>query len=299
MRTRQLIPAAIAGFLLTAAVTANAQSGHVVPAYMFVSINCQGAIFTDAGGINDAHSIVGTFIDAGSVMHGYLKPAGQPCKPFDVPGASSTAATGINNQGRIVGFFVDADGPGGFVKIGMTFKTFRLRHSTQTNPMDINNNNQVAGDVLDVAGTRHGFGTKSGRAGKIHVEGATYTAAVGINDDFEIVGHFGDEDGDQHGFVRRADGSYETVDFPGGVLTHLAAINDADLMAGHFSFMAKDVEAVPGPSHGFVYDGVTFTPFDFPQAAETVAHGLNDLGEVVGFYFDGQQVGHGFLAIPQ
>jgi probable HAF family extracellular repeat protein len=43
----------------------------------------------------------------------------------------------------------------------------------------------------------------------------------------------------------------------------------------------------------------TFTEFDVPGAVGfTAAFGINDVGQIVGFYFDGMNVGHGFLRDP-
>jgi uncharacterized membrane protein len=51
-------------------------------------------------------------------------------------------------------------------------------------------------------------------------------------------------------------------------------------------------------SHGFLLDHGTFTLIDVPGASETQARGINDKGQIVGLYFDGQSGGpgrHGFL----
>jgi len=46
--------------------------------------------------------------------------------------------------------------------------------------------------------------------------------------------------------------------------------------------------------HGFLKDGATFMPIDVPGADMTIALGINDLGQIVGFYRDSTGY-HGFL----
>ena len=50
----------------------------------------------------------------------------------------------------------------------------------------------------------------------------------------------------------------------------------------------------PTPTHGFVYDGTSFTTLDPPESASTFAHSINATGEVAGGYQDSTGF-HGFL----
>ena len=65
-----------------------------------------GATFTEAWGINDSGEIVGDYIDAASVQHGFVDIGGS-FTSVDVPGASSILIKDVNNQGQIVGFSID------------------------------------------------------------------------------------------------------------------------------------------------------------------------------------------------
>jgi probable HAF family extracellular repeat protein len=50
--------------------------------------------------------------------------------------------------------------------------------------------------------------------------------------------------------------------------------------------------------HGFMYDGATYTTVDEPSGVSgTYATGINNRGEIVGYYLDGNKT-HGFLASP-
>lgn len=51
--------------------------------------------------------------------------------------------------------------------------------------------------------------------------------------------------------------------------------------------------------HGFLKDGATFTTIDVPGATSTVAHGVNDAGQIVGqFLLSDPLHPHGFVATP-
>jgi len=72
------------------------------PTYM--SIDFPGAVATLAVDINDAEQIVGRYIDAAGINHGYLLNNGI-FTPITFPGAAFTRAIGINHGGDIVGSY--------------------------------------------------------------------------------------------------------------------------------------------------------------------------------------------------
>ena len=48
--------------------------------------------------------------------------------------------------------------------------------------------------------------------------------------------------------------------------------------------------------HGFVYDKGVYTTLDAPGAVNgTFPDGINDRGQITGYYNDSDYVGHGFL----
>ncbi len=49
-------------------------------------------------------------------------------------------------------------------------------------------------------------------------------------------------------------------------------------------------------SHGFLYNGRTFTEIKYPRVDYTEPFGINDKGDIVGFYWDGSAT-HGFLFV--
>jgi hypothetical protein len=54
-----------------------------------------------------------------------------------------------------------------------------------------------------------------------------------------------------------------------------------------------------GATHGFLLSHGHYTTLDDPAGtAGTYAEGMNDQGDIVGFYFDTNGLAHGFLATP-
>jgi probable HAF family extracellular repeat protein len=51
-------------------------------------------------------------------------------------------------------------------------------------------------------------------------------------------------------------------------------------------------------NHGFLLDHGSYTTFDLPGLPSTEALGINDSGQIVGYYSDASEGHHGFLATP-
>ena len=66
-------------------------------------------------------------------------------------------------------------------------------------------------------------------------------------------------------------------------------------VVGHGQIAGNYVDDNLGIQRGFVYSGGTYTPLDAPSSTGTLATGIDDSGEVAGYYFgnDGNQ--HGFV----
>jgi hypothetical protein len=48
-------------------------------------------------------------------------------------------------------------------------------------------------------------------------------------------------------------------------------------------------------TRGFLLQVGVFTPIDFPLAAHTIPMGINDAGEIAGYYFDATGYARGFI----
>jgi uncharacterized membrane protein len=85
------------------------------------------------------------------------------------------------------------------------------------------------------------------------------------------------------GDYRGVDGVFRGFLFANGVFTTFGSdlgahdINNAEQIVGCYALC----------SHGFLYSGSGLTTIDVPGALVTQASGINDLGQIVGDYFDG------------
>jgi len=103
----------------------------------------------------------------------------------------------------------------------------------------------------------------------------------GLNDAVDIVG----------GYLpafQLSGGTYTEVAVPGSYGTSAYDINDIGHIAGGFNpfDFERDPSFGKGASHGYLFNGTTFTPLFVPGADQTLGMGLNDLDDVVGEYFD-------------
>ena len=73
------------------------------------SFQFPGSIDTQALGLNNLGEIVGDYVDAGGIMHGFLDDAGA-FTTLDPTGSTATTINGINDLGTVVGFYVNAAG---------------------------------------------------------------------------------------------------------------------------------------------------------------------------------------------
>ena len=93
----------------------------------------------------------------GGNSHGFLY-SGETYTTVDVPGALSTEADGINDFGHIVGTYFSAGKFHGYIYRNGTFTTLDdPLGTTETVPQGINNADQVVGFYLASTGAFHGF----------------------------------------------------------------------------------------------------------------------------------------------
>jgi uncharacterized protein (TIGR03437 family) len=132
-----------------------------------------GTTNSQATAINDAHTVVGFYVDADDNNHGFVMQSGGSLVTLDYPNSSFTQALGINNSGQIVGQYMDAaQGMHGFIYTNGVFQTID--------------------EPMGMAGT---------------------TLVNGINDQAQIVGFYQDADGNTIGFVGTPQPAAETMIF--------------------------------------------------------------------------------------
>ncbi len=217
--------------------------------------------------------------------------------PFDYPGGSATDAFGINNDGTVVGVHSEStaylrDGQGNFTEVSVPGSTFSELNG-------VNNAGIAAGDYSDAAGFSHSFIRKAdGTLALLPdiIANPVLSFAFDVNDAGNtIVGVYtGDSTFNTwqaysySGFdANYAGGVYATFTYPGALRTQFNRINDQGQIVGRFADAG-------GVNHGFLIDGAQITVIDFPGADATNAFGLNNLGDIVGYYRLGADT-HGFL----
>jgi len=166
--------------------------------------------------------------------------------------------------------------------------------------MGVNDLKIAVGFYNDANGHSHGYtynintGTFSPN---IDFPNAQSTVSAAINNLGGIAGFYTDSSGNIHGFLDNH-GHFTNVDAPGASETELLGINDFGIAVGF--------DVVDGVNHGIVYNSFThtLTTLDDPHAAApggtggTTLNGINDLGQIVGFYVDAAGNTDGLLATP-
>jgi hypothetical protein len=219
---------------------------------------------------------------------------------------------GINNGASptTVGFWVDGNGNNfGFSLSGGTFTSFTDPNAvgpiTTTQLLGVNSSNIAAGFYVNGAGNTQGF--------TVNLATNTYTAvnlpasfnavsvtATGVNNAGVISGFYLDAGGFTHGFIDDG-GVFTSYDDPNGTNTMFLGLNDDGQVVGSY----VDIN---GETQGFLFtiSTLNWQTISDPFASAivngfnvdgTTVNGINDNGQLVGFYGDGTNV-DGFLATP-
>jgi hypothetical protein len=241
------------------------------------------------------------------------------------PGSVQTQVTGLNNSGAFsslsltkfigvsVGFWSNQNNANmvnnnfGFVNIGGQNGTFvnvnnpntGVVNGVKTNQLlGVNDFNTAVGFYVDKAGATHGYTysitTKTFSKNIDDPHGVGATTAAAINDYGQIVGFYVDSAGVTHGFFDNG-GVFTTIDVSIATGTSLLGINNFGYAVGF------DVNSKNGHMHGIVCNVYTAacTQLDDPNGINTTTfNGINDLGQIVGFYVNGTGNTIGLLATP-
>ncbi|MGO9952060.1 MAG: hypothetical protein ACLPN1_07590 [Dissulfurispiraceae bacterium] len=231
-------------------------------------------------------------------------------------GYEGTAPQSINDNGVVAGYYLGTydgtypAGHNGFMRaVNGTFTNGYDTYSGCngmgfTYAYGINNNLQISGYCLGSAlGFHYGFILNAttevfttidnpNASLSIADDGTTVT---GINDNGLVTGYYTDVNHAAHGFIRSADGlTYTTIDYPSASETNAYGINNNGQATGTCVYGAGD--------HGFIRsaDGTQYTAFDVTNAplGETNAQGINDIGQIAGWYFGNDSHYHGFVRCP-
>lgn len=266
--------------------------------------------FNQLLGINNEGTIAGYF-GSGAQYHpnqGYTFTPDYDQNDFhneNFGGSAQTQVTGINNHGVTVGFwsltnnanpntnnnfgFVDDNGVMSDVNDPKGLKADNGMTVEQL--LGVNDKDVAVGFWTDKNGNNHGFtyNINSKSFSEVDITGFASTETTAINNAGHIAGFVVGADGNDVSFIKEGN----TIDWltgPKGAMSVQAlGINNEDQVVGSY------VNSSPThATHGFVYDAQsnTYATVDATnnpatgKAAMTVLNGINDKGQVVGFYVD-------------
>jgi probable HAF family extracellular repeat protein len=125
--------------------------------------------------------------------------------------------------------------------------------------------------------------------------GSAQTQVIGINNLGKTVGFYITTSGEVKGFQHN-NGTYFNSNFPGTSFNQLLGQNDQVQSVGYYSTNT----AGTAPDHAYIYDenAGAFELFVLPNSnGGAQATGINNSGQVCGFFIDNKNVMHGWLQI--
>jgi uncharacterized membrane protein len=327
MRVRTYLFRGLATCALTLAVVFTASSARAGGITILNVAASNGYQFTNFDGPtpNGAGTTINGISNTGTVV-GFSTPDNVVLSNFTANPLTSTNATalninnstnamanGINSAGVVVG----TDGNGNaFTLNGTSLVTFIPNGGTSAVAFGINDHGLVAGQYTTAAGTTPGFVLNGTSVTTINSPaGPDVVFAQGINNNGLVVGFYVGTDGNDHGFkfnlssaasgvgtgTAIADPTIPSVPGELGatfVFSQILGVNDKGIAVGYYGDST-------GSQHGFIYNTNTgtYTFLDDPNeqfdngVEVTQITGINNAGEITGFYTDASGEAHGFVAL--
>jgi hypothetical protein len=220
--------------------TAGFQHGFILTAGgEFTVIDPPGSTLTSPNYIDEQDVVVGNFLDASHVTHGFILYRGH-YTTFDVPGALATALSGIMPSGEMTGFTCLVD-PTCETPPYESFTVSRRGEITSFNPFGapssfasgLNPSGTVVGTYTDSGGVTHGYQFCHGTFTSNDFPGSILTFNGGINPQGDIVGFYTDSSNVTHSFLR-SHGDYTSFDPPGATYSNAGGINSSGIIVGFY-----------------------------------------------------------------
>jgi len=314
--TKPFIRFTILGAALIAAFTLSNPAAQASQ-YIFQTHNNAGdPAFNQLLGINNAGTIGGYFGDGVMLPNkGYTlaPPYGSANYTNEnFPGSVQTQVVGINSNSSptTVGFWIDGNGNNfGFSDVGGTFTSYSNpgvgAAPTVTQLLGVNKSNVAAGFYVNAGGSAQGFLLNISTDVFTPVVlpssfGATATTASGVNNAGVVSGFYTNATGTQ-GFIDKG-GVFTSYSDPNGTDTMFFGLNNEGQVVGSYVDASGETQGLL-----FNYSSNSWQTISDPLASAitngfgvngTTVNGINDAGQLVGFYGDGTNV-NGFLANPQ
>lgn len=240
-----------------------------------------------AFGINARGDIVGSFVDASLVTHGFLLGKNGEFTAIDFPGARATQAFGINPRGDIVGSYSLPGDPvialRGFLltKKG-DFVNVRYPGHTWERLQRILPDGTILGCYHDYDQMESMRSIVIGKEGASEID-AFSSMANGATPDLRlIVGWWVNMMENQTQGYMIEDGVFTSFMVPGSTGTQAWDVNPDGVIVGFYG-------AVGNPLSGFVKTGETYETIRHPEMGTTATRvfGINPRGDLVGNYVRG------------
>ena len=264
--------------------------------------------------INSFGAVTGPYQGSDEVLHGFLREPNGSYVQIDVPEAGTVAfqgtwPTSINDKGDVAGFYFDATGAHGFVRSrnGMVTKFNNPNAANGTYvalEQGLNDDGAVVGWYFDANFVAYGYVREpDGTFNTVEPDASSPgTLLGGINRSGASAGYYVDTSGLFFGFLRKKDGT-----------TTVFQASGEDAVEGMVAFTLNCGDEITGvtvdsnnANHGFVrFASGKIKIFDAasPNTGTGSNQGtrpttINDVGDVIGYYVDENNVSHGFIRYP-
>jgi hypothetical protein len=224
------------------------------------------------------------------------------------PASAQTQVTGLNDRGVTVGFWSSTNKGGGddnraFVSYHGRFIDGDFPTDNPASPpvdqlLGVNDRNIAAGFYNDGAGNTHAYtlNIREGAFNEVTPSGVSNPTAAGINNRGDIAGFGTGASAQVVGYLLQRDCQVTILSVPGSSMTQALGVNDNDEVVGVYQ-VGSGSSAM---THGFTWTPQRgFQTVDDPNGVgATTINGVNDEGQLVGFYTDSQGNTDGMLATP-
>jgi hypothetical protein len=299
-------------------------NGQAMPSQMmagqrFTTVDNQtDATFNQLLGINNSGLIAGYF-GSGAQGHpnkGYeliLSHRMTSYRSENFPHALQTQVTGLNDNGVTVGFWSSQNTASmmnnnfGFYAWGGHFHSVNFPAPHNSSPpvnqlLGVNDRGVAVGFYTNSQGNNRGyeFNIFTHQFSRVLVpgsprrlqDGPSLTAAA-INNRGDVAGFYTAMGGMTDAFLRKANGVFIKLAYPGAAMTQAFGVNDRDEVVGGYTTGSGNA----AKTFGFTWTpGSGFTSVSDPQGqGATTLNGVNNAGALVGFYTDMAGNTHGMV----
>jgi uncharacterized membrane protein len=272
---------------------------------------------TNINGIANSGTVVGFAIDNNGSFHNFtVNPLlGPNAAPLNINGSTAAMALGVNSAGTVVG---NDGNNSAFTLAAPSLTTYIPNNGVSATAFGINDNGLIVGQYTTNADRTPGYVLNGITLTTINApSGPDVVNAQGINNNGLIVGFYVGNDGQFHGFTTQYNFANPSASLTGTPITdptipsvpgepgatfvfsQILGVNDQGIAVGYYGDSTMS-------QHGFFYNTHTgqYTFLDDPSEAfhngveVTQITGINNSGEITGFYSDANGVFHGFVGTP-